>query len=395
MTIETKARDALLRAADEIDVQPPPVDAMLGSAARRRRRMAGVVAGLTAAAVVVAVAIVSSGGDKASAPPITPPPAPTTASGTRLVGMNGVMASVPDAWANNRVKCGTPMGNTVIWDTAAIQVCQIVPRPEVSVLQIVDVGQNDSALSLAEQAREPVTVGGLKAYRMPTRHYAPSCPVANPQGEPVQCPYPRYEGTLYVPSLGVVLLASSPDRGVVDPILASARLIPDGYVAIPVTTTANELEALGLTVDLPDGLGPNRVVPTDPEVGSVVALGSTVSMIDTRVPACCIGSVVLELSHPRVECGPTGGAMVTALASRVPNDEKVVLELVSKGHVVGRSAPTTLSSAVATGLAAVVAKPTDGTVDLYVRLAKTFDPNGYMARIMNVPLRLPPGSVCY
>ncbi|HSS67733.1 MAG TPA: hypothetical protein VLK34_04230 [Nocardioidaceae bacterium] len=394
MTIETQTRDVLLRAADEIEVQPPPVDALLGSAARRRRRIAAVVAGLSAAAVVVAVAIVSSRGGNAATPPTTPPPAPTTAPGTRLVGLNGVMASVPGAWANNRVKCGTPMGDTVIWDTDAVRLCQVVPRPEVSVLQIVDVGQNNSALVLAQQAHEPVTVGGREAYRMPTRPFAPSCPMST-QGHPVQCPYPRYEGTLYVPSLGVVLFASSPHRGVVDPILDSARLIPDGYVAIPVTTTANELEALGLRVDLPDGLGPDRVLPTDPEVGSVVAVGSTVSMIDTRVRACCIGSVVVELSRARAECGPTGGAMVTALASRAPLEDQVVLELVSEGRVVGRSDPTTLSSAVATGLSAVVSKPNDGSVDLYLRSWPDDDPASSMARIHNVSLRLPPGEVCY
>jgi hypothetical protein len=278
MTIETQARDLLLRAADEVDVEPPPVDALLGSAARRRRRMAAVVAGLSAAAVVVTVAIVSTGGHEVGAPVTSSPTPPTTAPGTRLVGMNGVMVSVPQDWATNRVRCGTPMGDTVFWNTGAIRLCRIVPSPEVSALQIIDLGQNGSALSLAQQAHVPVTIGDIQAYRMPTRSFAPSCPMVRPGGKPVQCPYPRYEGTLYFPSLGLVLFASSPDRGVVDPILDSAKLIPDGYVAVPLNATAAELEALGLQVDVRGDIGPDRVAPTDPPVGSVVAVGSTIAI---------------------------------------------------------------------------------------------------------------------
>jgi hypothetical protein len=276
MTIETQAHDVLHRAGDQIDVPPPPLEALLGSTARRRR-VAALVAGLSAGAVVVAVAVVSS--DNGAVSPPTNPAPPTTAEGTRLVGMNGVMVSVPQNWATDHVKCGTALSDTVYFDTGAVRTCRIEPRPDVSVLHVADVGRNDGALQIAQAASTPVTVGGLQALRS-SRHYAQPCPQPDPCDD-------SYEAALYFPTLGVVFWGSSPRQGVVDPILDSAQLIPDGYVAIPVNTTGSELEAMGLHVDLADGTRSDDVAPTTPPEGSVVALGSTVTVgrgLDDMVP---------------------------------------------------------------------------------------------------------------
>jgi hypothetical protein len=395
MTIETQTRDLLLRAADEIDVEPPPVEALLGSASRRRRRIAAAVAGVSAAAVVVAVAIVGTGGDSTRAPMTSVPP--TTAPGTRLVGMNGVMVSVPQDWATDRVKCGTAMADTVFFDSGEYRLCRVTPVPRVSVLSISDVGENGSAFQLAQEARQPTRVDGVEAFRRPTYHYAPPCPDATSCGD-------RYIGTLYVPSLGVVFSVSSPSRGVVDPILDSAHLIPHGYQAIPAFASLPDARAFGFDVSSQAEYAPSRsensILSVDPPIGSVVPDGAAIRVtVATGIDSpgdCCVASEVLEVSRPDVECGPTGGAMVTALASRDPFEETVVLDLVSDGHIVGHSAPTTLRSAVTTRLSAAVTGPVaDGSVDLYVRLAKPLDPESYLARVLNLPLRLPPGTVCY
>jgi hypothetical protein len=327
MTIETQAHDVLHRAGDEIDVPPPPLDALLGSTARRRRRMAAAVAGLSAAAVVVAVAVLSSGGDNGAVPPPTNPAPPTTAEGTRLVGMNGVMVSVPQDWVTDDVKCGTALSDTVYFDTGAVRTCRIEPRPDVSVLHVAEVGQNDGAFQIAQEANTPVTVGGLNAFRS-SRHYAPPCPQPDPCDD-------RYEATLYFPSLGIVFWGSSPHQGVVDPILDSAQPIPDGYVAIPLNTTGSELEAMGLDVDLADGTGPDEVAPTSPREGSVVALGSTVTVgSPDKATANPIEKVLV--SKPLLECGSTGG-LAMSVAVESPLSEPVQVQALSNGRAVGTS----------------------------------------------------------
>jgi hypothetical protein len=391
MTIETQTRDVLLRAADEVVVEPPPIGELLGSAARRRRRIVAVVAGVSAAAVVVAVAVVSSGGHESG--PVTST-TPTTAPGTRLVGMNGVMVSVPAAWANDRVKCGTPIGDTVMWDTATVQLCQIVPSPEVSVLQIADVGQNNSALSLAQRAREPVTVGGLEAYRLPTHHFAPSCPASGPGGKPVQCPYPRYEGTLFIPSLAVVLFASSPHRGVVDPILDSARLIPDGYVAIPSAATGSELQTMGLDIDLQGGVGPFKIASTDPPAGDIVAIGSTVSVGSTSRDASDSTRPHVRIVRAHAVCGPTGGPAFT-VAVRTDRRLHVLVLVVVRGDVIGKI-PATVSPNALNHVVVQQLRPagrpyvTIKVVGLGFSMA-----DSDLAQLPQVPRTLPPGAACY
>jgi hypothetical protein len=367
MTIETQTRDVLVRAADQVDVEPPPIDAMLGSVARRRRRIAAAIAGLSAAAVVVAVAVVNSGGDERRAPSTSTPTAPTTAPGTRLVGMNGVMVSVPLDWGTNRVKCGTALADTVYFDTGEVRLCRVVPTRPVSVLRISDVGENDSAFQLAQEAHQPTTIDGVEAFRRPTRNSTPACPMSRPMDVRVECGGVSYDGVLYVPSLGVVFSVSATSRGVVDPILDSAHLIPDGYVAIPLNTTGSELQALGLQVDLRGDIDPDRVAPTQPQVGTVVAIGSGVSVgpvVDGLVPDA---HLPVTVSKPMVECGSSGGFAMSVLIQS-PSNEVVDVQVVQGRRVVGSS---TMSLAAGNGervsMDLEFLRMSGATVDVYVR----------------------------
>jgi hypothetical protein len=394
MTVETQAREVLLRAADQIDVAPPPIDAVLGAGARRRRRIAAVVAGVGAAAVVVAVAIVNTGGDGSSATPATSSPPLTTAPGTRLVGLNGVMVSVPANWDTDRVRCGIPTADTVFFDTGEYRTCLITPTPRVSVLRISDVGENGAAFQVAQEAKQPVSVDGVDAFRRPTYHYAPSCPAGMRGGGPGSCGS-SYDGTLYIPSLGVVLTVSSLDRGEVDAILDSAHLIPDGYVAIPVNATGNELEAIGLQVDLADDLGPDQVAPTNPQEGAIVALGSTVRLapvLHDKVPDPRLPIATIVKAHGA--CGPTGGFAVdvTITAERRLN---VLVLLLIRGDIVGK-APTKIGPDRAKHVLVQQLQPraSKEVVVEVVGLGFSME-KSLLARLPHIPRTLPPGTACY
>lgn len=81
MPTQTQARDLLHRAADQLEVGPPPLDALLDSRPSPRRRRFEVIAGALAAAGVVAAAIVvMDPGSDDSRTPIVSPASPTAPS---------------------------------------------------------------------------------------------------------------------------------------------------------------------------------------------------------------------------------------------------------------------------------------------------------------------------
>ena len=135
----------------------------------------------------------------------------------RLVGLGHAAIAVPDDWATNAMRCGTPTRDTVVIDVAIVPACG-APRPKG--VESVEVTQGKPRFDFT--ADETFTVDGLRAQRQAT-----TCG-ADAFGDSHVC-----AGVVYIPSLRVSFRAeSSTSAEEVGRILRRLRIVPD-RVAVP------------------------------------------------------------------------------------------------------------------------------------------------------------------
>ncbi|MEV0287861.1 MULTISPECIES: PASTA domain-containing protein [unclassified Kribbella] len=280
---ESKLTDLLDRAAERTTVGPPPIDAMHAHATRARRRRT------LAVCVTAAVAVAAAGGATAllTSPTssVTPPPVASTSphvapADTRLVGVGHAAIAVPAEWGTNKERCGTPTADTVMFDVGAVHLC-LSPRPAgVESVWILD-GKTRFFKFVAD---ETFQLDGVRAERQRT-----SC-VSESFKKVTVC-----SGAVYLPSLDVKFYAqSSTNAAEVDRILDRVTIVPD-RVGVPpfrylepgnglsAAKYAEALRALGLKPDIQTrkwpSYTPGELMRVMPEAGTMVPLGSTVTMI--------------------------------------------------------------------------------------------------------------------
>ena len=110
--------------------------------------------------LVLAIALVAGCGAPSHALPAVPSPPPRLAA----VSQDGVRVLVPGDWPRNRLRCGTPVADTVVVDPGPIPACMVTNPPLVSYAWLRTSGdlRIDREATLATQ---PVTVSGHGARR--------------------------------------------------------------------------------------------------------------------------------------------------------------------------------------------------------------------------------------
>jgi PASTA domain len=279
--------ELLERLASRTSVSSPPSQEMLaaGTRARRRRTTWGVLGAAAAVAVVAGgLAAVTLGSEPApvdepaaSDTPYTPP------TGTRLVGIGHLAVAVPEAWATNELRCGTPVKDTVVVDVTFIETCAfLAPEPFDSVWL------REGAPGMFEPDGE-AEVDGLPAQRQAT-----TC--TDYPNDTTIC-----RGALFVPSENASFEAQSATKRGVEEILSWIHLAR-GLVAVPGFQTADmdhqdddsgehyrtELTRLGfatqtVTRKVP-GAKPGYVLEVSPGPGTMLEPGATITVTEVAEP---------------------------------------------------------------------------------------------------------------
>jgi hypothetical protein len=277
MLNETQTRQLLHEAGEQIPVRPESMRDLIvrGRRAARARRIAVVGAAVTAAALVVTGGLVlrlDAAGSEQHVNP-TPAQAPQPPPGKRLVGMGRIAVAVPQHWGTNEVQCGTPMSDTVVFDSEAVRLCKVKPDQPVSSLHIVPTS-SILAQPFVATARPAGEIDGI--------------PIRRTSSAPTRPPGAPAVGGIVVESEGVVMWVTAPDMGVVNQILDSVMVLPEGYLTVPFTAGAPGarilagIEDAGLRVrtvaERRPGMSAGSILRSDPPFGSVVAVGSTVTV---------------------------------------------------------------------------------------------------------------------
>lgn len=305
--------DLLDRLGERTDVGTPPTAAMIARAARLRRRRTAVGAVVAAASVLAVVGgtmIVASTptGDDGEVPEPGPETsAPTTEpvpAGMRLVAFGRIGILIPEGWATNATRCGTPTKETVVVDEGVVRTCLwIAPKVHDSVWVAQGAGS-------APRDGESVTIGGLEASWTAAR-----C-------EPDGASQTVCSGSVMFPDEGVWFRARSATAAGVDRILDRVTPVPDGQVGVPGTSQilygrdtqdhsgklyGDLLRGTGLQVryleEVRAAFTPDFILGVEPAPGTVVPVGSTVTVHvvgEPRGPRDEI-SVAMNSENPNVE----------------------------------------------------------------------------------------------
>lgn len=288
MLNDDRTRDLLRSAVSGLTVTTPPAEELVrrGRQSRRRSRAATAL-GAAAAVTVVAVGsvLVSDLAQTPVGPTATPPTMPiatkpsahnglVTPPGTRLVGMGPVAVAVPDSWGTNNARCGTPLADTVVFETTGTRDCLVPPR-DVSSVHFGRIGMWEPR-RWEQNATTTMDLGGVEITRSDIGPYDEG------PGEPA---YDFAVGVVTVPGHDVAMWVVSTDRELIRRILDSIRDIPAGYVAVPVPSppelTSSFEEDAGLDVRRVTvyraGLAPGVLLSSDPAFGSIVPAGSSVT----------------------------------------------------------------------------------------------------------------------
>ena len=285
MTREQDTRQLFQDAAAHMPRTQPPLEELIREG-RRTKRLRGTALVMTAAASVAVVAVggfliaptLSSTDSLAKDSAITTPEALSVPPGRRLVGMNGIAVEVPANWGVNEIRCGQPTRDTVVFERGQpARSCFLASK--VSSLHLATVGLRFTREFLG-MARHGGAIEDVGTSRSAIARLGCGGVLEN------QCP--AFVGSLVVPTRDVVMWVNSQHRLVVEDILGSARLIPQGYAAVPdlsgmdETAATKAAEEAGLSYDsqCPDGTTRCDVDPpiqsTDPAAGSVVSVDTTV-----------------------------------------------------------------------------------------------------------------------
>lgn len=276
---EDEATRLFARTAEDIPPVPrPPITHLIrgGQGIRRRQRLLRVGGIAAVAALIIGAGALWLPGSSGSAQPATatnettaPDDSglPTAPDGTRWVGFNGVMVAVPEAWSANPPACEE--------DTAP------------------------SAMVIGERSLKPCV--GLMAFSLagpaPTN---PGDETVDLDGTPAvrdsgYCVYSlpgQCEGSLYVPSeRAAFTVMALDDMDLIDAILDTARLVPDGHTSVPDVSGLVHDSDVAPLMNQADLVWTPRCPPettcdmghleaTDPATGSVVPVGTTVTAAD-------------------------------------------------------------------------------------------------------------------
>lgn len=181
------------------------------------RRIRGVKSCL--AVCVATLALTACAGAHSAAPPVAPFAVQPDAQAMRLVDTHGIEVAVPRAWRLGDGMCGTPKGNTVLWNTDAIPAC-LTGQPRG--LSVVEFGGSVRRLHGYRRDTTAVTIDGVLARRWDVGTVMGS--------HEIRLDFARR-------NLSVTVL--SPDRSLLRRILASVRPIrvdPNGCPTHPAET---------------------------------------------------------------------------------------------------------------------------------------------------------------
>ncbi len=201
---------------------------------------------------------------------------------TQSVGFKGVAVTISDDWrvyTGVERECGTTQ-NTVMFvrrEPFDLPAGLCGPAERNSSLHLVSVADEDMA-PIVEDARAAGSVDGVELFKTSL----------SPQGcNTKRCEQHQFHQALIVPSKGMLMYVDSPRKSIIRDVLPSVRIIPQGYSAVPDVSgltddsdTTSVIEEAGLiwnnrcSEDAVCDMDP--VAATDPRVGSVVPLGTTV-----------------------------------------------------------------------------------------------------------------------
>jgi hypothetical protein len=279
----------LERRATAVPTSDPPIDEILEAVRRGPRRHRHRNAFLAAAAVLALIVGAGVSWDAArdeSSPPLpTDTPLPVH-DGYRWVGMNGIAIEVPASWAMSDGTCAPESLDTVVFEQAFDETCQD-PRvdPDASSLHFETLeSRNFIAEMAAPQEQHTISIGRAQALVTDTLDISCGPTTLGP------C-VPVFGSSIEVPSRNVLVWVESPAHATPGDILATARTIPEGYVAVPTVIgreqwrAADQLGRLGLR---PKSLCPggghvcDGALPVrrqEPAPGTIVTMGSPVRMV--------------------------------------------------------------------------------------------------------------------
>jgi hypothetical protein len=293
MLTDDRTRDLLRSAVADLTVRDAPADELLrrGRKVRRRTRViAGVGVAAAVGLVVVGSVVLFDTTNRAdqpattattatTAPSETPPPSTqnglVTPPGTRLVGMGPIAVAVPQSWGTNDVRCGTPLSDTVVFESTGTRSCFVEQR-DVSSVHFGRIGMWERR-TWERNATTAMDLGEIDITRSEIGPYREGL------GEPT---YPFSVGVVTVPGYDVAMWVVSTDEELIRSVLDSVREIPNGYVAVPVRSAASrtwpfEADA-GLDVRqvavYREGVSPGVLLSSDPPLGSIVPRGSRVRL---------------------------------------------------------------------------------------------------------------------
>jgi len=290
--------DLLDRLADRHPVGPPPTSVMVTTASRARRRRTSVTV-LAAAAAVAAVAVVGAQLQRPSSAPRLPAgtdaPAPSDVVVPHdfvLVGAGRVGILVPESWATNALRCGTPVRDTVVVDQGVVETCLFLSETVHDSVWIHERVELDDG-------GDPVTIGGLEARRYAARCETDVIDNLNPSGTITSC-----SGAVKFPDQTVTFVARSATAEGVDAILDRIVALGPDQVAVPGTSRilydrdtqersgqlyVERLQALGLRAEVvrqpQPGIEPDFILDVSPGPGAVLQEGDTVRVTVVAPPA--------------------------------------------------------------------------------------------------------------
>ncbi|RYP82264.1 hypothetical protein EKO23_22145 [Nocardioides guangzhouensis] len=253
--IDPRLAALLERAGDRVLVLAPPVDALVaeGRRQRQRRRTTWLVGAAAALLVLLALDVVMGSPGQQTGSPGDPDVAP---DGMRLVGVGRAAIAVPDDWGTNRLRCGTPIADTVVLDIGDTPLCRAARPRDVQSVRVLH-----GSRPVGFQADGTVGIDGEPAERSATACVGGVC-----------------RATVYVLSDRAAFTAEGPTREDVDRLLGRVRVLEHriavpGYAGVAARSRGASDDAV--YADLRDyGLDPRVVLREDPvaEPGTVLAL---------------------------------------------------------------------------------------------------------------------------
>ncbi len=229
----------------------------------------GIAAAVTVVVALVVVQLWPRGDADDRADGSTRPAAAPAPDGARLVGFGDVAVAVPSRW-NPETSCRASISDTVTYGDAVTR-------------------RN----CVTETGESSVTFEALSPYPLPYRMPPDATDVVG--GHQVFAlglveSFGVYEQVVLVPISSFKMTVRSPDRSVLADVVASVRLVPEGYVVVPVCKgrpvddAVADLSAVGLGQSIAHASGLSQrygsppVTFQSPAPGSVVLRGSKVRL---------------------------------------------------------------------------------------------------------------------